>query len=85
MTNPNNSLDGSSDNGGEDFNILDPYIPASWFDEPGFMSAKRLELTEDIDQRLAEHDPSRFRTELRTVPVGGVELKYVVMFLKVER
>lgn len=87
MTNPNKG-DFNLVSDGDDLQEMvgiDPYIPREWWAEPGFMSATRLGLTEDIGQRLAEHDPNRFRTELRTVLTSGVELRYVVMFLRDER
>lgn len=63
----------------EEVSGLDPYVPESWHDEPGFMAATRLELGE-TPQPLPEGSP--FINEVRTVEIEGVEIKYLLTFLK---
>jgi hypothetical protein len=88
-TNPNNDswvrkfLEAAGED--PDQEAMDPFVPDSWREEPGFMAASRLELTEDAQARLADYQGAGLRAELRVVEIDNVPTNYLVLFINPEQ
>lgn len=64
---------------------LDPNVPESWYEEPGFLAARQVYSEDQLEDLIRHHESRGLKAKGRTVQLeSGEKLVYLVLFVSTD-